>query len=184
MAVVGGRATALVEWLEATFIVDVEQNLDVATDLLRVPDDVAKAVRVVPRKPTAASLTFVLTPFRGIFLHAGLLHDFHFPVCGCDACDDDVTDLMDDLEWTVRTVVSGGYSERLDLWPGQWVENKLNEPGVRMSSGRSRIGEISPARVKFTRKGLPPAGIWSPWPLRPQGTDVADSASEHAPAGH
>ncbi|UYK39868.1 DUF6226 family protein [Microbacterium terricola] len=23
-------------------------------------------------------------------LRAGVLHDFHFPTCGCDACDDDV----------------------------------------------------------------------------------------------
>lgn len=165
-------AIALVAWLEETFAVDVEQNLDVASDLLRIPDDVVRAVRVVPREPAAAPLTFVLTSFPGVFLHAGLLHDFHFPVCGCDACDDDVAELVDDLEWTVRMVVSGGYSERLDLWPGHNVENKLDEPGVRMSSGRSRIGEISPARVKFARKGLPPAGQWSPWPLLPQGINV------------
>lgn len=167
-------AIALVEWLEATFTVDVEQDLNVATDLLRVPDDVVRAVRVVPREPAAAPLTFVLTRFPGVFIHAGLLHDFHFPVCGCDACDDDVADLVGDLEWTVRTIVSGGYSERLDRWPGRKVENKLDEPGVRMSSGSSRIKDISAARVTMARKGLPPARQWSPWPLLLQGINVVE----------
>ncbi|WP_404810209.1 DUF6226 family protein [Microbacterium terricola] len=35
-------------------------------------------------------MTFVLTEFPGVHLRAGVLHDFHFPTCGCDACDDDV----------------------------------------------------------------------------------------------
>jgi hypothetical protein len=167
-------AIALIDWLETTFNVDVEQTLNVAADLLRVPDDVVRAVRVVPREATAAPLTFVLTPLPGVFLHAGLLHDFHFPVCGCDACDDDVTDVVDDLEWTVRTVVSGGYSECLDLWPGQRVENKLDEPGVRMSSGRSRIRDLPDARVKLARRRLPHAGQWKPWPLLPQIADAVN----------
>lgn len=166
---------ALVEWLENTYDVAVEQAPSVATDLLRMPDDVIRAVRVTPREPTSAPLTFVLTPFPGVYLHAGSLHDFHFPMCGCDACDDDVTNMVEELEWTVRTVVSGGYSERLDPWPGSWVENKLDEPGARTSSGRSRISELPGERLKFARTVLPPDGRWSPWPLLPQGDgDVAN----------
>ncbi|WP_104082585.1 DUF6226 family protein [Cryobacterium sp. Y11] len=40
----------------------------------------------------------------GVYRHVGLLHDFHFPVCGCDACDNDVTDLVEDFEWSESQV--------------------------------------------------------------------------------
>ncbi|KFF58740.1 hypothetical protein JF66_16330 [Cryobacterium sp. MLB-32] len=162
-------ADALIEWLQTTFEVAVDQAPSAAADLLRLPKDVVRAVRVVPRDPTAAPLTFVLTPFPGVYLHAGVLHDFHLPVCGCDACDDDVLTLAEELEWTVRTVVSGGYSERFDAGRGDWIEFRLEEPEVGMRSGRSRTEDLPEHRVKFARTALPPAGQWSPWPLLPKG---------------
>jgi hypothetical protein len=161
-------AVALIEWLQDTFDVTVEQTPSAATDLLHMPDDIVRAVRVVPREPTAAPLTFVLTPFPGVYLHAGALHDFHFPVCGCDACDDDVTRLVQELEWTVHTVVSGGYFERFDPWPARWIEYRLDEPGVAMQSGRSHTSDLPDERVRLARTALPPAGQWLPWQMPPQ----------------
>lgn len=105
-------ALTLIEWLQSTFDVDVEQTRSAAMDLINVPDDVVQTVRIVPRNPDAAPLAFVLTGFPTVHLHAGLLQDFHFPSCACDACDEDLTSTAEDLEWTVRTIVAGGYSER------------------------------------------------------------------------
>ncbi len=168
-------ADALIEWLHSNFEVSVEQDFVVADDLLHVPNDVVRAVRVVPRNPAAAMLTFVLTKFPGVYLHAGSLHDFHFPACGCDACDDDATNLADELEWTVRTVVSGGYSERFDPWPGHWIEYQLDEPGVGMQSGRGRTKELPDERVKLARTVLPTDGQWLPWQaLVPESADAVD----------
>jgi hypothetical protein len=147
--------------------VTVEQGPLIADDLLRLPKDVVRAVRVVPHESTAAPLTFVLTSFPGVYIHAGLLHDFHFPICGCDACDDDVRDLVEDLEWSVRTVVSGGYSERFDSGPESWVEFVLEEPGFGTRSGRSRTEDLPEERVKSARSVLPPEGHWMPWPELP-----------------
>ena len=76
----------------------VEPDPRAVTDLLLLPNEVVHAVRVTPRNPASAPLTFVFTPFPGVYLHAGSLHDFHFPVCGCDACDDSVADLVEELE--------------------------------------------------------------------------------------
>jgi hypothetical protein len=90
-------------------------------------------------------------------------------VCGCDACDDRVTNVAQELEWTVRTVVSDGYCERLDPWPGRWFEYRLDEPGVGRRSGRSRTKDVPDERVKSARTALPPAGRWLPWQLLPQG---------------
>lgn len=162
-------AGALIEWLQNAFDVTVEETPSAAFDLLRVPDEVVRAVRVVPRESTMAPLTFVLTPFPGVYLHAGSLHDFHFPVCGCDACDDDVTSLAEELESTVRTVVSGGYSERFDPWPERWIEFQIDEPGVGMRRGRSRTEDLPDERVEAARTSLPPAGEWLPWQSLPPG---------------
>ena len=158
---------ALIEWLQNNFEVSVQQDTEVADDLLNVPNDVVRAVRAVPHDPAAAPLTFVLTEFPGVYLHAGSLHDFHFPACGCDACDDDATNLADELEWTVRTVVSGGYSERFDPWPGHWIEYQLDEPGVGMRSGRGRTKDLPDERVRLARTVLPTDGQWLPWQALP-----------------
>ncbi len=122
-------AEALIEWLHGNFEVTIEQDMAVAQDLLHLRDDVIRAVRVVPRNPAAAMLTFVLTRFPGVYLHAGSLHDFHFPECGCDACDDEVTNLAADLEWTVRTVASRA----------MWSDSILGR-GVGSSSSLMRRG--------------------------------------------
>jgi hypothetical protein len=81
-------ADALIAHLRDTYDVGVEESDDVVADLIRAPfHDVVRAVRMRPRDPACASLTVVMTTYPGIYLHAGVLHDFHYPVCGCDACD-------------------------------------------------------------------------------------------------
>lgn len=162
-------ADALIEWLGNTFDVITDQSPGVAADLLLMPDDVVRAVRVVPRDATAAPLTFVLTPFPGVFLHAGELHDYHFPACGCDACDDDVIKLAEELEWVVRTVVRGGYSERFAAGRNRRIESRLEERGIRMQSGQTRIEDLPLERVAIARTALPPTGQWSPWQELPHG---------------
>ncbi|ALE06021.1 hypothetical protein AL755_11950 [Arthrobacter sp. ERGS1:01] len=159
-------AGALIAWLQDTFEVSVVEDPEVTTDLLHLPNDVVRAVRVVPASPTAAPLTFVLTRFPGVFLHAGSLHDFHFPACGCDACDHDATRLAEDLEWTVRLVISGCYFEQFDQGPGRWVEFRLEEPEVGIRSGRSLTKDLPETRVKLARTALPSGGQWAPWERR------------------
>ncbi|WP_188744590.1 DUF6226 family protein [Agromyces bauzanensis] len=159
-------ADALIDWLAATFDVTHEEDASVASDVLRAPDDVQRAVRLTPTDSACAPLTFLLTSFTGIVLHAGALHDFLFPVCGCDACDEDVVGLADELEWTVRTVAYGGYSEAIDPWPGTWVEYRLEEDGVGMRSGRSRANDIPSERRRTAKQMLPSGSAWRPWPVR------------------
>ncbi|WP_449374521.1 DUF6226 family protein [Arthrobacter psychrolactophilus] len=156
-------ADALIAWLDSTFDVVAEESLDFAADLIHQPAPATRAVRVIPHNPAAAPLTFVFTQFPGVAIHAGVLHDFHFPSCGCDACDEGFDSVAEELEWTVRTVVSGGYSETFDRWPGKWLEYKLYEEEVGMRSGRGRIGGLPAERVKLARTSLPNEGHWLPW---------------------
>jgi hypothetical protein len=157
-------ARSLSEWLEATFEVSVEHDAAVASDLLRSPSDIVGAIRITPHDASSAPLTLILTSFPGIYLHAGALHDFQFPVCGCDACDDDVLGLADELEWTVRTVVAGGYSERFEPWPSRWISSKLDEPGAGMRGTRSRVQDFPAERVRAARSLIPASGQWTAWP--------------------
>ncbi|GAA1059024.1 DUF6226 family protein [Agromyces bracchium] len=157
-------AHALIEWLRSVFDVDVDAGPHVAADLLLRPDDPVHSVRLTPRSAESAPLTFVLTSFPGVYLHAGALHDFHFPVCGCDACDDDVRSLAEELEWTVRTVVTGHYGESVNPRASGWLGYRLEEPGVRTSSGQSRTDEVSVERLERARHLVPADGLWRPWP--------------------
>jgi hypothetical protein len=62
-----------------------------------------------------------LTDLPGAFVWvAG--HRFPFPVCGCDACDEDVERLAEDMEHLVGAVVAGrwaGDAESFAYW-GDW----------------------------------------------------------------
>ena len=157
-------AQSLSEWLEATFEVTVEHDPTVASDLLHAPADIVGAMRLIPHDASVAPLTFVLTSLTGVYVHAGLLHDFRFPVCGCDACDEDVFGLADELEWTVRTVVAGGYSEWFEPWPSPWIASKLEEPAGRMRSSRSRFHDLPIERVRNAQAHIPDSGRWAAWP--------------------
>lgn len=161
-------AHALIDWLRSTFDVEVETGPQVVADLLLPPDDPIHSVRLTPRSTESAPLTFVLTSFPGVYLHAGVLHDFHFPVCGCDACDDDVRSLAEELEWTVRMVVTGHYGESVNPQASGWLGYRLEEPGARTNSGQSRTDELPVERLEGARHLVPAEGPWQPWPALPR----------------
>lgn len=108
-------ADALIAWIVATFAVDRRDDDASPQDLRHDPVGVLRTTTLLPRSSAAAPLTFVYTSFPGIDIHAGATHAFPFPACGCDACDDDIDTLADDLEWLVKCVVAGRYNER-EAW--------------------------------------------------------------------
>ncbi|MCR2799447.1 DUF6226 family protein [Microbacterium sp. zg-Y818] len=161
-------AEALIAWLAETFDVAVVDDPAASDDLLRLPASVTRAVRVTPSDPDAAVLTFVFTAFPGVILHAGLLHDFPFPVCGCDACDETWERGADEMEWTVRTVVEGGFAEGIDRRRQLPVFFSLDEPGVATSSGSGRAEDYPADRLLVAAPLLPRDELWAPWPF-PEG---------------
>jgi hypothetical protein len=158
---------ALIDWLESSFDVEVDESVSNADDLIHHRDDVVRAVRVRPRRSDAAPLTFVYTSFPSVIVHAGALHDFLFPVCGCDACDEHWEPVADDLEWTVVTVTAGGYSERIENGRGA-VHFWLRDPVVRTSAGTGRAEDYPADRENAARRSIP-EGPWARWPSSPHG---------------
>jgi hypothetical protein len=143
-----------------------EYGVEVATDPSFVsdfsnPEGVGEVVRLIPASPLAARLTFGFTSLPGVFLAAGAFHQFAFPSCGCDACDEDTDAQLDQLEETVFAVVDGDYRE----WAtGPEVGFTLrSRSGSR--SGRGAARDIDPGRLAAGLSALPQAGVdWIPWP--------------------
>ena len=161
-------AVALIDHLSAVYDVEVDNDPRHATELLTDAGEVLRAVRVTPRRSGAASLTFVLTGYPGVGIHAGLLHDFPFPVCGCDACDETAETVADRMEMLVLAVAAGGYSERYPVGRRRWSEYALTAvDGSGSESGSGEPGPVDAARLQEAEIGLREvAGGWSPWPLR------------------
>jgi hypothetical protein len=161
-------ARALIDHLAAAYDVEVHEDPVHARDLLIEVRDVLHAVRVTPRDSGAAPLTFVLTGYPGVVVHAGVLHDFPFPVCGCDACDETAETTAERMEVLVLSVAAGGYAERYPVGSRWWSEYALTAfDGSGSESGSSEPGPVAATRLHEAEIRLRDvAGPWSPWPLR------------------
>ncbi|WP_144672849.1 DUF6226 family protein [Arthrobacter sp. U41] len=161
-------ARALIDHLTAVYDVDVQDDPVHAGELLMEGKGVLRAVKVTPRDPEEAPLTFVLTGYPGVMVHAGVLHDFPFPVCGCDACDETAETVADRLEMLVLTVAAGGYSERYPVGRKRWSEYALAAfDGSGSESGQGEPACVNAARLHDAEVRLREVtGAWKPWPLR------------------
>jgi hypothetical protein len=162
-------ADALIAHLRAAFDVTVQEGIEVADDLMHPHPhpQVKRAVRVRPNDPECAALTFVFTDYPGILLHAGLLHDFAYPSCGCEACDSEWTTEADGLEQQVLAVAGGEYRESITRGVRPRVEVSTTYPDGS-SSGESRAEDVPADRLAAAMPMLAGrAGAWAPWPPRP-----------------
>ena len=124
---------------------------------------------MTPNDSAAASLTFGFTAYPGIVLHAGLLHDFAYPICGCDACDEIGAGQVELLEGHV-SAVGGGLSREACLpgseLPVQFALGGADEIGGQGGSSTTNgypADGLSAAGVKL--RELPDG--WVTWPFRP-----------------
>ncbi|WP_405372862.1 MULTISPECIES: DUF6226 family protein [unclassified Microbacterium] len=156
---------ALISHLRETYDVEIEEGVETAADLLRPAfHDVVRAVRIRPNAPQCAPLTFVFTAYPGIDVHAGLLHDFRYPVCGCDACDSTWQREAGELEDLVFATVTGNYRETVESGAHPWVGYAFTY-AYGASSGQSRSDDFPAASLKAAGpilRALPDG--WRPWP--------------------
>ena len=103
-------ADALIEHLVETYDVQISWDASCSQDFLR-PAEFERLARLTPNDSAAAPLTFGFTTYPGLILHAGLLHDLVYPICGCDACDETAIGQAELLEGHVSAVVAGHYRE-------------------------------------------------------------------------
>lgn len=159
-------AEALIEYLTASYAVSLSEDIAFAADLLHGAIDVLRAVRVEPLNRNEAPLTFVFTAFPGIIVHAGLLHDFLFPDCGCDACDESLDSLLDELESIVLAVVEGRFSESVEPNATLRVRYRITEPGSPY--GRQGATNLGSGPPNTQPAGDWASGGWASYPGAPQ----------------
>lgn len=159
-------AEALIAYLAREYDVTVTDDPSCTEDLSLAATGATRALRIVPQSDQAASLTFVFTSFPGLMVHAGVLHDFGYPQCGCDACDDTTLSQIQQLEELVLGVAAGSYHERYPVGSKRVSQYALTNPdGSGSSSGGSGVETTDPARLAAAEQRLRsvPNG-WQPWP--------------------
>ncbi|KIQ11802.1 DUF6226 family protein [Rhodococcus sp. MEB064] len=159
-------ADALIEHIRETYDVEIDEGPEAAAELVRPHRDTTRAVRIRPNDSICATLAFVFTSYPGIGMHAGLLHDFYFPTCGCDACDSTWQDEADLLERQVFAVVTGNFREKVGHGQRPSIGYAFTYPSGR-SSGESPSEGVPAARLDAADRILSaiPDG-WAAWPPR------------------
>jgi hypothetical protein len=157
-------ARALIDYLASTYDVTLDKSASPVADFLR-PLEVLEAVRVSPLDPSCASLTFGFTSTSAVFLHAGVLRDFAYPSCRCDACDEGIGATLDRLEWTVFAVTDGNFRESVTGRRRRWAGYEINTR-EESESGSVRVGSLSKDRIKSVSRSLAIVpDWWAAWPL-------------------
>lgn len=162
-------AAALIDYLLRTYQATISDELRFVQDLRYPRVDAVRAVRLVPAEADAAGLTFVFTAYPGVVVHAGLLHDFAYPMCGCDACDETWQSVADDLESVVQIVASGGYREEVrrsghEFWI--WCYLRADDGSRNSSSGSAATVEVGDELLAAEARLNELPNGWLPWPRR------------------
>lgn len=157
-------ARALVDHLVTTYDVDVIEDASLADGRASdenlpdvrgpLPGAPAAVRRLVPRGQ-GAPLTVVESDLPGVVMLAGVTLSAAAPTCGCDACDDRVEDMADELEEFAFAVAQGT--------PWEMVA----DGGVRAGFGTgSSWGTRTFAQRRELRALIREAPAFAPWPLR------------------
>lgn len=104
----------LFSYLAAEYQIVVSEDPDNAQVLDTEPPAFNRSVRLSPEGVSGESMSIIYTSFPGVAVYVGSSYDGIFPVCGCDACDDDINDVVTDLEEHVLSLSRNrlGWSRR------------------------------------------------------------------------
>ena len=161
-------ARALVDHLVAEYDVEVIDDVD-TTESLAFPERAPKPRAPIPGAPAAvrrlvprgqgAPLTVVETDSPGVVMLAGATLEALAPVCGCDACDENVEEMADSLEELAFGIARGTAWEAIE------------RRGVAGGIGARDTGSRSWSRLGWSdrraaRAAIKKAPAMAPWPTR------------------
>lgn len=169
-------ADAVVAFLSEAYLVDVVQRTGVDPELpavarrhletrLRTAALTATTTVLVPRGP-GATLAVMRTEdergFPGLFVFAGDAFEHNAVGCGCDACDDRVEDLADDLERVCFDVAQGYFFERWDRRGLTVGRHRPQVGGEWSTTPRGQVDRDVRRTVKASMRHRPD-GVWPAW---------------------
>lgn len=120
--------------------------------------DVQRVIAVIPATSGATGIRIAFGGFPGLAVKTGRWDQHMYPVCGCDACDDDPRQLADELLELVEAVVSGRFLER---HTGMWIHGEIRAESGALSSWGSGL-----PKGDQRRKDGPVEISWAPWTPR------------------
>ena len=159
------RFAVLHEWAAELLDRLVEDYDVVRTDDVGTDDGGSSAsiVTLTPSRPDAATVRIRFTAFPGVGLSCGRWSEESYPHCGCDACDEQPDELLDELITRIEAVVMGGFSEELTSDGERWLRTS-----VRTLRERGTSAELIEPE-EYARYGAPGRYDWRPWPRRANG---------------
>lgn len=160
-------ARALVEHLQYEFDVAVQRGVEFARDLTNSNLPVTDAYRLTPNSPDAAAVVLVLTQYPGVLLRAGVLWEWAYPACGCDACDEVWEPLAEQLEAAVFAITDGRFRESVHFRDAAHSVALCGYRLAGLSAGSTTltVGDRPDLADAMQRlEGLPDG--WQPWPRR------------------
>ena len=165
-------ATEMIARLEASFEVERVEGYGLDDELEERLTCARPSVRLSPVDPAAAPITVVFSDFPGLHVRFGRWRTELFPVCGCDACDESVDHLIEQLTMMVESVTAGGFREvvRCPVVPffgDGWLKSEFVPP-TSGSSGQS-IDRSTARHMSGGRRRL--ELDWKPWPRRQAAND-------------
>lgn len=120
--------------------------------------DIQRVVAIAPATPGATEIRIAYGAFPGLAVKTGRWDKHMYPVCGCDACDDDPRALADELTELVEAVVSGSFRERHTR---TWIHGELVTDGHVVHSWGTGLPRGDPRR-----KDGPLEIHWAAWTPR------------------
>jgi hypothetical protein len=166
--VLHGHALELLSRLEATYHVVRSDAFEVLPGLMQSFEHALSPMALTPVVPDAAPVAVAFTSFPSIVIRYGLWQAKSFPVCGCDACDEDAVEQARRLDEEIGLVVAGRFVEEVRIpWFG---DARLYS---RLGDATNAAGPIAEGWTTFPRivaHRLTSSGIrrmeWQPWPKR------------------
>lgn len=106
-----------------------------------------------------ASLRFAERDFPSVEVWAGVAGYERFPVCGCDACDEDVEAMAGELEDFVFSVLNGDFQE-------SWERGGIATQWVTRDGGRGSWSKPQDKHLKRKLKARGRGATYGPWQER------------------
>ena len=152
--------------LTSQYDVEREEGYDLDPNLN--PSELARpTVRLTPCTQLGAPLQVSFTKFPGLSIRFGRWCREHFPACGCDACDETAGSTIENLSFVIDNVVTGHFTERVQLPPvlgTAWQVTELGDSDVGGTSrSRTRISRTKARRMLQASRAR---YDWKPWPRK------------------
>ncbi len=123
-------AAEILDRLQVTFDVEMRQGYGVDEELEKRCQLARPTVALAPRDARTAPIVIAFSTFPGLLVRFGKRYTTAFPICGCDACAETLTDEAERLlpglwRWSrCRASVSGLSESRFHSMPSPCRQNK------------------------------------------------------------